>query len=213
MTTNETVFQEAKAIAQQLNRSSVEFSTLADYIAKRWNIKLIHGDVYEYIQLSNPMQLRLIFETQESIHPLPTLWTDRQVSIGKRFKEILVQNKIHKYKHFDLSNLTVEYFAFDELAYLECLQAIDYSCISTEYEKYSIRDIQFFWNYFTVFYPTNTDLAHNEQFGVNDKIQQRFQELAILHDTFSTLQNRKVKVLFDSMENYNQAGSRYNYYR
>lgn len=212
MRTKEEVFQQAKRIVLEGAVALEEFQSLARKIEAKWKVKLINGDVYEYVQLTNPMRLRLIFHADEDLHPLPKLWNERQEKIGVLFIDILQELNIERYAHYDLSQLEVDYFLLEELGFQECVDKLDTARVRREFEQENIWGIQKFWNYCTVFFHTNQELTEKIASGISRQITASIQELAKANDPFGLLDTRKIEVKFDSKENFDRIGG-YNYYR
>jgi len=213
MQPKEEVFQKAKQVILNQELPNEEFQILAKELREKWNSNLVNGDVYEYIQMTNPIRLRLIFQTVEDLKSLPKLWNERQEMVGNLFKNILKEINQELYSNYDLSILEVDYFIFDELAFQECVNKIDTKIILSEFKEYPIWQIQKFWNYLIVFYQTNNELINSEKLGISEKIKLKFQEVAKKNDPFSILKKKFIEVKFDSKENFDKAGGGYNYYR
>ncbi|MEZ4955045.1 MAG: hypothetical protein R2825_15875 [Saprospiraceae bacterium] len=201
MLPKEEVFQNAKEIKLGLVEPSIEFKVLAEKIKAKWNSNLINGDIYNYVQMSSPIRLRLIFDSIEDIKLLPKFWIDRQETIGKNFIEILTENKSNKYQHFNLSEMMIDYFDFEELVFKECFLKVDFMEINQEFEQENIASIRKYWDYIHVFYQTDEDVKIKETMGVSKKIKDKIQEIAERNDLFGILKNRPLKIIFDSKDN------------
>jgi len=213
MQPKEEVYQKAKQIVLNQATPSEPFQYLAKAIKEKWNANLVNGDIYEYIQLTNPMRLRLLFRKVEDLKALPSLWNERQEFNGERFKDFLKKTDLKSYTHHDLSILEVDYFVFDELAFQECVNKVRTSTIRSAFKEVNIWQIQQFWNYFTVFYHTNDAVTKYEALGISQRIRQKFQEEGKKNDPFSILSHQSIEIKFDSKEHFNQAGGGYYYYR
>ena len=213
MQPKEEVFQKAKRIILNQELRNEEFQILAKEIKEEWNSDLVNGDIYEYVQMTNPMRLRLIFRKVEDLISLPKLWNERQELIGELFKRILKKSNPKIYTNYDLSILEVDYFPFEELAFQECVNKVDTRTIQSEFKDYQLWSIQRFWKYFTVFYDTNEEVQENERLGISERIKLKFQEVAKKNDQFAVLKDKTIEVKFDSKENFDKAGGGYNYYR
>jgi hypothetical protein len=213
MQPEEFVFQHAKRIVLNQDLPREEFRLLAKAIKEEWHSNLVNGDVYKYIQLTNPIRLRLILSTIEDLQLLPKLRNQRQELIGGLFRAIVEKLAHRPYLEYELSTLEVDYFSFEELAFQECVNSIDTGLIRAAFPESKIWSIQRFWNYYTVFFATNEDVKRNERNGISQKISLKFQEAAQAHDLFSVLRNRMITVRFDSKENFDNAGGGYYYYR
>ncbi|MEM7659898.1 MAG: hypothetical protein AAF399_27540, partial [Bacteroidota bacterium] len=213
MSPSSPLFQQAKQIVLGQTVPLEEFQRLATYIHEQWQVKLISGEVYEYVQLSSPMRLRLIFPTAADLTPLPVLWSDQVAQIGQPFLQILEETGINRYQVWDLSDLRVDYFLFDELAFQECINQVAISLVQQEFTEEGVWQIQRFWKTFTVFYHTDKQVASPTSTGINEQIKERLRALACEQDPFDTLQERTINVRFDSKTNYEKSGGGLNYYR
>jgi|GEM_PF-2919004 len=213
MNPDDPTFQKAKRIKSGKAQPDFEFALLSEWTKAEFNATLINADVYFYKQMSNPTQLRLIFADAEDFDRIPVFWKDRLATFGEKFKAILTENKIQKYDHFDFTKMDVDYSWLNELCFRECIYNLDTAAIKKEFNACHIWLIQPFGSQIQVFYQTNDDIRKFEASGVSDQIKSRVKSLCLANDEFNVLQDRTLEFLFDSKENFDKAGSWYNYYK
>lgn len=213
MNTKDAAFQLAKKIKSEQDQLRFEWKELGSHIQKEWSVRLLAGDVFQQEGWSLPPKLRLIFEDVNAIISLPTLMTERQVAIAPIFRQIVESHQIEGYEAYDLSNLNVDYFQFQELAFQECVDQIDCAQIRKEFEEFDVWIVSRFWNYLTVFYQQDKDIELYANAGISDRIYSRIQALAALQDEFGYLADRVVQVNFDSKEKFDRVGGWRGYYR
>lgn len=212
MNTKDAAFQWAKKIKSGQDQLGFEWKELRNCIHEEWSVQLLAGDVFQIEGWNLPPKLRLIFEDVDDIISLPTLMTERQATIAPMFRQIVESHQIEDYQAHDLSNLHVDYFQFQELAFQECVDKIDCSQIRKEFKEFDVWNVSRFWKYLTVFYQRDKDIDIYAQSGVSDRIYARIQALAALHDEFGYLTDRAVQVHFDSKEKFDRAGGWRGYY-
>lgn len=213
MTTKDATFQWAKKIKSGTAQLSGEWKELSSHIHEKWSVRLLAGDVFQLEGWSLPPKLRLIFEDVNDIIALPTLMTERQTTIAPVFQQIVKSHLITSYEAYDLSDLHVDYFQFQELAFQECVDKIDCAQVKEEFKAFDVWIVSRFWNYLTVFYQQDEDVEANAKSGLSDRIYNRIQALASLQDEFGYLADRAVQVHFDSKEKFDRAGGWRGYYR
>jgi hypothetical protein len=210
-------YKSTKRIKQGKARLRAPFEELAEWISSTRRVTVLNV-IYDRANSLRPPRLQVIVE-----HPnqekkfLKGFNFDRrqQKAIAKKFLEIIDRDGKHK---FDVEGLLVVFLAFSPLALEEANSRVsekDIKALQTRIANPDLWDIIRCFGHVIFFFFTDKQVKEAEVQGKKEEYATMYFDILKPHDEFGYLKRNKLKVFFDSKQNFdeNYQSSWYCYFR
>lgn len=199
-------YQSTKEIILGSRVMNPDFKPLADFIDKKFNVKVINI-IYGFIDSKKTPRLEICLEFESEKNSFYRDKNDRFSNFDKKKQQIIAEKfeQLADKKKYKTKNIWVFYSAFEPVAKIEAIEKIPQEQINKlkkELANNELWEISRGFSRTTFFLNTNEQVKRFENSPLKRKWTDKYFEILKTYDEFAYFSRDKFDIYLDSKENF-----------